>query len=153
MLKKTTVICIVAIGIICLFLSSSVSGKTYVWTDKNGKTQFTDYPPPRGQAMQTKTRRPRQQTYNYQKPSSQKNVKSLKVELYVTGWCPYCKKAIEYFESKGIRYKAYDIEKDKKAAKRKKKLDKNEGVPFALINGQLIHGYAPELYAEALKKK
>ena len=34
------------------------------------------------------------------------------VELYITSWCPYCKKAIEYFESRGIKYKAYDIEKD-----------------------------------------
>lgn len=132
---------------------SSVSAKTYAWTDKNGKTQFTDYPPPPGQVMQIQPKRPSQRIYNDQKSSSPQKVNSPQVELYVTSWCPYCKKAIDYFESKGIRYKAYDIEKDKKAAKKKEKLDTRGGVPFAVINGQYIHGYVPELYGEALKKK
>jgi len=43
--------------------------------------------------------------------------------------------------------------KDKQAAIRKKELDKQNGVPFAIVNGQGIHGYVPEPYAEALKKK
>ena len=124
--------------------SSQVIGKTYTWVDKSGRTRFTDYPPPPDQVM--KTNRTGQRSYN-------KKVTSPKVELYIASWCPYCKKAINYFESRGIRYKAYDIEKNEKAAKRKKKLDKKEGIPFAVINGEYIHGYAPELYAEALKKK
>jgi glutaredoxin len=151
MLKVSTAICFMVLWIICLCFSSSVIGKEYVWTDKNGKTHFTNSPPPPGQAMQYQ--KPNQRPYNYQKSSSQKKVESPKVELYVTSWCPYCKKAIEYFESRDIPYKAYDIEKDENAAKRKKKLDKREGVPFAVINGQSIYGYAPDLYAEALKKK
>ena len=134
-----------------LFGSSSVLGKTYTWVDKTGQTRFTDYPPPPSQVM--KTNRSNQRSNNYQTTNTQRKVVSPKVELYVTSWCPYCKKAIDYFESRGIQYKAYDIEKDKKAAKRKKELDKKEGIPFAVINGQYIHGYVPEIYAEALKKK
>ena len=75
-----------------------------------------------------------------------------KVELYTTSWCPYCKKAANFFRSRGIPFKEYDIEKDKAAARRKKQLDKKgSGVPFALINGKPINGYSKEAYERALK--
>jgi glutaredoxin len=75
-----------------------------------------------------------------------------KVELYTTSWCPYCKKATNFFRSKGIPFKEYDIEKDKAAARRKKQLDKKgSGVPFAMINGKPIHGYSKAAYENALK--
>lgn len=75
-----------------------------------------------------------------------------KVELYTTSWCPYCKKATNFFRSKGIPFKEYDIERDKAAAQRKKQLDKKgSGVPFALINGNPIHGFSKAAYERALK--
>ena len=74
------------------------------------------------------------------------------VELFITSWCPYCKKATNFFRSKGIPFKEYDIEKDKAAARRKKQLDKKgRGVPFALINGNPVHGFSEEAYERALK--
>ncbi|MBU0730310.1 MAG: hypothetical protein KKE17_02955 [Proteobacteria bacterium] len=79
-----------------------------------------------------------------------------KVEIYVTSWCPYCKKATNYFESKGIPYVAYDIEKDPEAAARKAKLDTRGGVPFVVIRGRntthYIHGYSVEQFEYALSK-
>ena len=75
-----------------------------------------------------------------------------KVELYTTSWCPYCKKAANFFRSRGIPFKEYDIEKDKAAARRKKQLDKKgSGVPFAMINGKPIHGFSEAAYENALK--
>lgn len=75
------------------------------------------------------------------------------VELYVTSWCPYCKQATQFFRSRGIPFTAYDIEKDKGAAQRKNQLDSRNGVPFALINGQAIHGFSAEAYERALKRR
>lgn len=75
------------------------------------------------------------------------------VELYVTSWCPYCKKAENFFRSQGIPFTAYDIEKDSSAARRKEQLDSSKGVPLAIINGQMIRGYSESAYREALKKK
>ena len=69
---------------------------------------------------------------------------SLKVELYITSWCPYSKKAVSFFQSRGIPFVSYDIEKDESAARRKSQLDSKSGVPFAIINGQKIHGYSEE---------
>jgi glutaredoxin len=75
------------------------------------------------------------------------------VELYVTSWCPYCRKAIDFFRSKGIYYTVYDIERDENAARRKKELDPRNGVPFAVVNGVKIHGFSPEAYQKALDQK
>ncbi|BCR06452.1 hypothetical protein DESUT3_35210 [Desulfuromonas versatilis] len=75
-----------------------------------------------------------------------------KVELYTTSWCPYCKKAVNFFRSRGISFVEYDIEKDKQAARRKQLLDSRPGVPLAIINGNLVHGFSESLYLEALGK-
>lgn len=74
-----------------------------------------------------------------------------KVELYTTSWCPYCQKARDFFRSRGIAFKEYDIEKDKEAALRKRQLDTRNGVPFVLIDGRGIHGYSEAAYEAVLK--
>jgi glutaredoxin len=77
-----------------------------------------------------------------------------KVELYITSWCPWCKKAVEFFRARGIPFTEYDIEKDQAAARRHRELaGGRSGVPFAVINGQRIHGYSPEEYEMALQKR
>ena len=120
-----------------------VSAKLYTWIDKSGVTRRTYYPPPSDQVGK------RKQTQ--QVSSSQKRGENV-VDLYVTSWCPYCKDAKNFFRSKGINIKVYDIEKDKKAAARKKKLDgSGSGVPFAVVNGKHISGFAPAQYSNALK--
>lgn len=75
------------------------------------------------------------------------------VELYVTSWCPYCKKAENFFRTQGIPFTSYDIEKDSAAARRKEELDRSGGVPLVIINGQKIHGFSENAYREALQKK
>ena len=74
------------------------------------------------------------------------------IDLYVTSWCPYCKMAETYLDKQGVDYRKYDVEKDKKAAKRMYRLAGGGGIPFAMINGVAIKGWSEEAYAEALKK-
>ena len=59
-----------------------------------------------------------------------------KVELYITSWCPYSKKAVNFFQSRGIPFVSYDIEKDESAAQRKNRLDSKSGVPFLCSMGK-----------------
>lgn len=120
-----------------------VSAKLYTWIDKSGVTRRTYYPPPADQVGK------KQQV---QQAPAYKNKTVNQIELYVTSWCPYCNQAKDYFRTKGIKIKVYDIEKDRKAAARKKKLDKSgRGVPFAVVNGKRISGYSPGQYSKALK--
>ena len=75
---------------------------------------------------------------------------SVKVEIFTTEWCPYCKEAIKFLKANNIQYVAYDIEKDNEAAERKRTLSDRKGVPFAIINGKKYYGFSEETYAEAL---
>ena len=76
-----------------------------------------------------------------------------KVDIYVTSWCPYCKKAIPYLNVKGIKYNKYDIEKNMGAAACKKALAPNyAGIPLAVINGKTIRGFSKKRYSAALKR-
>lgn len=140
--KACVLLCALAI---CLqaILPPASQAKLYTWTDRNGIVRRTYYPPPPDQV--------RQNTAPESAPEVQRQVRSNQVELYVTNWCPYCKKAIQYFQDRDVAFTVYDIEKDSAAAKRKQSLDGRGGVPFAVINGTGVHGYAPEQYGQALQ--
>lgn len=74
------------------------------------------------------------------------------VDIYVTSWCPYCRKAVAYLKSQGIKFNKYDIEKDPEAAARKKVLAPGySGIPLAVINGRILKGFSRERYAAALQ--
>lgn len=78
---------------------------------------------------------------------------SAQVDIYVTSWCPYCKKAIAYLDANEIKYNKYDIEEDVSAAVRKKELAPDyTGIPLAKINGIILKGFSREKYALALDK-
>jgi glutaredoxin-like YruB-family protein len=65
------------------------------------------------------------------------------VELYVTDWCGYCKKALAYVRKNNIKYVAYDIEKDAAAKQRYKEMG-GHGVPFIVIGKNKMSGYSQE---------
>ena len=58
-----------------------------------------------------------------------------KVKLFITTSCPYCKKAEQFFQSRGIPYVAYDVEKDKTAAQQKTNLTPDQACPLRLSMG------------------
>lgn len=72
------------------------------------------------------------------------------VVLYTTSWCTYCAKARAYLRSRGIPFVDYDVEKDKEAARRRKRLYRKQGVPLAVINGRKILGFSAQAYDRAL---
>ena len=73
-----------------------------------------------------------------------------KVEIFVTGWCPYCRKLESFLTKSHINFKRYDIEKDTKAAQLFSRLGGN-GVPMARVGSKVIHGYDPQAILTALK--
>jgi glutaredoxin-like YruB-family protein len=73
------------------------------------------------------------------------------VEIYETSWCGYCKKAKKFFRSRGIKFKAYDIEKDEGAARRMMTYTRRRAVPLVVINGHTIQGYSEQAYKQALR--
>ncbi|MCP4021208.1 MAG: DUF4124 domain-containing protein [Desulfobacteraceae bacterium] len=87
------------------------------------------------------------------KPANTKDqTKSVnEVQLYFIASDPASKEAIAFFDKKGISYVAYDIEKDKKAALRKRQMDPSGMVPLAIINDKIFVGFEEGSYQGALK--
>jgi glutaredoxin len=65
------------------------------------------------------------------------------VEVYVTSWCRFCRQALDYLKSNGIRHVAYDIEKDSAARQKYEDLG-GQGVPFIVIGSNKMSGYSRE---------
>ena len=169
MMKKHNLIFAAVCAVI--FLTGATFAEIYKWVDENGIIHLSDSPPQevvstgKTEIIPTETSDP-QVIEKADKPipkANNKNViatpspktltrpKTPKVELYSTSWCVYCRKAREFFRSRGIAFVEYDIEKDKDAARRKNQLTDRRGVPFVVINGTGIYGYDQGAYIRALK--
>ena len=151
-----------SILLLLFIFSGFAQADFYKWEDEEGNVHITDYPPPpksvknikvhetESNADLTVTTSP-QKAAVPPRPSSTKLQRTQEVILYTTSWCPYCKKAKDFFAARNIHFTEYDIERDREAAERKKRLDPGGGVPYAIVNGHAISGYAPADYESALK--
>lgn len=149
----------------CLFslffsfpLASPAISQVYKWTDENGNFHFTDAPPPgvKAQKIAEDPSEPpppaRLAPVPVSRMSGKRDYSDIKVTIYTTSWCPYCKRAKEYLDSLNVNYTEYDIEKDKdKAAEFRSK--GGRGVPLVDIEGIILKGYSPASIKSALDSK
>lgn len=65
----------------------------------------------------------------------------IRVTIYTTPSCAYCKMAKDYFKSKNIKYEEYDVFAD--ASKREEMIKKSGqlGVPVIDIGGKTVIGF------------
>lgn len=63
------------------------------------------------------------------------------ITIYSTPNCFYCKKAKEYFQSKGLQYTEYDVSRDIDKQKEMVQKTAQFGVPVLEINGKVIVGF------------
>jgi glutaredoxin len=139
--------------LIALTFTLPAQAEIYKWTDTKGKSHFSGSKPANPasienrNALEAKSLQPTPADNENQGVTPQ-------VDLYVTSWCPYCKKAIAFLHKNNIAFNAHDIEQDINAATRKKELDPGyRGIPLAVINGATIRGFSEGTYQQALAKK
>lgn len=138
----------------------------YKWVNENGVVSYQDSPPPTGTKVKIlpespalpATPAPQTQVASPALPVPSVITRSAprsapKVEIYMTSWCRYCKKAKSFFNARGISYTAYDIEKDRAAAARMARLNPGGGVPLTVIDGQVIRGFSESAYSAALQNR
>ncbi|QEY16802.1 glutaredoxin family protein [Cellvibrio sp. KY-GH-1] len=66
-----------------------------------------------------------------------------KVIIFVTSWCPYCKKLKRQLDSLGVAYEEHDIESSKKSYFIYYSLG-GGGVPISIVGDKVIYGYQPD---------
>jgi glutaredoxin-like YruB-family protein len=146
----------------------------YRWVDEKGVITFKDYPPPvskkrkkvkvysdsnfdpappRQSASTPATRGNKRSESKPSQPTPSRDERfNGTVEIYVTEWCGYCKKAIAYMKSRNIPFVVYDIEKDSSAKQRHADLG-GRGVPLIIIGNNKMSGFSPETLEYYLGKK
>jgi len=72
------------------------------------------------------------------------------VKMYATDWCPYCRKAREYFARNGIPYTEIDIEKSQAAQDEYRSIG-GRGVPVILVGSERMNGFSEQRLTQALK--
>ena len=77
----------------------------------------------------------------------------VKVKIFTTSACIWCKKTKEWFKEHKVKYEEHDVSVDDKA--REEMIEKSEqmGVPVVLIDGQVIVGFDEQALKKALKIK
>ena len=73
-----------------------------------------------------------------------------KVEVFVTPWCPYCKKLESFLKKSEIDYTRYDVEAEAQAGAELDRLGVS-GVPVTRVGNEVIEGYDPQKILAAIK--
>ena len=75
----------------------------------------------------------------------------VKITIYSTPTCPYCKAAKEYFKNKKISFKDVDVSKDQEAQKEMIEKSNQMGVPVIEIDDKIVVGFNQEKIEKLLK--
>jgi glutaredoxin len=167
---------IILVILIPVFALGICSAEIYKWVDENGVTHYSDSPtedipepaatedeeiqsddpapvdtPPLPDQTQKGTLDSDFFDLLDESQEEEVAVNTPTVAIYETSWCVYCKKAKDFFRSRGIDFDTFDIEKDQQAARRMSSMTNRMAVPFVVINGQGISGYAVAEYERALQ--
>jgi glutaredoxin 3 len=63
-----------------------------------------------------------------------------KVEMYATGWCPYCARARALLEQKGVAFTEFDIDEEPRQRDEMIRRAGRTSVPQIFIDGEHIGG-------------
>ncbi|MFI4947794.1 MAG: glutaredoxin 3 [Alphaproteobacteria bacterium] len=63
-----------------------------------------------------------------------------KVEMYATGWCPYCARARALLERKGVAFTEFDIDEEPRRRDEMIRRAGRTSVPQIFIDGEHIGG-------------
>ncbi|MBO8166705.1 MAG: NrdH-redoxin [Thermotogae bacterium] len=66
---------------------------------------------------------------------------NLKITVYSTPSCPWCRKVKQYFKSLGIPFKDVDVSKNPKKAEEMYRKSGQMGVPVVVMGNQVIVGF------------
>jgi glutaredoxin-like YruB-family protein len=65
----------------------------------------------------------------------------MKINVYSTPTCPYCKLVKDYLREKQLPFEEIDVAANGEAAKEMVKISGQMGVPVVDVNGQIIVGW------------
>ena len=77
----------------------------------------------------------------------------MKVRVYSTPTCPYCKMTKAFLREKNIAFEDIGVSKNREKAQEMIEKSNQMGVPVIEIGGKIINGFDKDKIEEALSKK
>jgi len=74
----------------------------------------------------------------------------MKVKIYTTPLCPYCRMAKEFLKQRGVKFEEVNVQEDRGAALEMIQKTGQNGVPVIEFNNKIIVGFNREKIIEAL---
>ena len=75
----------------------------------------------------------------------------MKVTIFTTPTCSWCKKSKEFFKEYKVKYKEIDVSRDYKAAHEMIEKSGQQGVPVIEIDGNIVVGFDEPKLRKLLK--
>nr|MBT6995204.1 NrdH-redoxin [Candidatus Woesearchaeota archaeon]MBT7237239.1 NrdH-redoxin [Candidatus Woesearchaeota archaeon] len=75
----------------------------------------------------------------------------MKVKVYSTQSCPYCKMAKEWLKEKNIKFEEVDVTSDQEAQKEMVDKSGQMGVPVIEVDGEILVGFDKPKLEKLLK--
>lgn len=72
------------------------------------------------------------------------------VKVYSTPACPYCIRAKDYLQQKGVAFENYDVSSDESKLKEMMQVSGQMGVPVIVVDGQVTVGFDRERLEQLL---
>jgi mycoredoxin len=159
-LTKSIVLAVAVILIVAAAMP--LSGEVYTWKEKNGNIVISTSPPPGGNAQKPGTEKAAAQTTptpaptptptRMEPPAGQRGNADIRVIMYKTEWCPYCKKARDDLKALGVHVTEYDIERDRSKNDEMRRKG-GTAVPFIDVEGIYVHGYSAAAIKAAVERR
>lgn len=140
------------LAIFSLLTGLPAYGEIYKWTDDQGRVHFSDKAPESGVAesisdqLNINSYQGTEVTttdFLNQRDADRREKARLKrprVVMYSAVWCGVCTRARQYFSTKKIPFKEYDVETSHKGKKDFARM-KGRGVPIILIGKKRMNGF------------
>ena len=77
-------------------------------------------------------------------------VPNAEVRLFVTSWCPHCKRARAWLRAHRVDYTEIDVESSSTARAEHRRLNPRGGVPTLAVRGKVVGGFSEEEYRRVL---
>jgi GrxC family glutaredoxin len=65
----------------------------------------------------------------------------MQIQIYTKDYCPYCDRAKEFFQARGVAYDEINIQRDPEQYAALKARTQHMTVPQIFVDGQFIGGY------------
>jgi len=129
------------VGVVAIALSACGGDPSAAW----------DPPSTAGDPPATSGGRPSQAPTG-QPESLDEAMQQVPVTMYMTTWCPVCRRARGWLQTEGYRFVEFDVESNPRAARILRSLNPRGTIPMFDVDGRILIGFEPTMLENMIRQ-